>query len=88
MLTSVLTVGTTAVVTGRLAGRLWPDRFGGYMLARRMVNLVSPFCRTAAEQKRDRSSSMAVPPRSWNERNWVHDEKPIVNQGVTAVQYC
>ena len=42
----------------------------------------------ATEQKRDRSSSMAVPPRSWNERNWVHDEKPIVNQGVTAVQYC
>ena len=48
MLTSVLTVGTTAVVTGTLAGRLGPDRCGGHMLARRMVNLVSPFCRTEA----------------------------------------
>ncbi len=42
MLTSVLTVGTTAVVTGTLAGRLGLDRCGGHMLARRMVNLVSP----------------------------------------------
>ena len=47
MLTSVLTVGTTAVVTGTLAGRLGPDRCGGHMLARRMVNLVSPFCTLA-----------------------------------------
>jgi len=46
----VLTVGTTAVVTGTLAGRLGPDRCGGHMLARRMVNLVSPFCRTEAGQ--------------------------------------
>ena len=44
MLTTVLTVGISVVVTGTLAGRLGPDRFGGYMMARRMVGLVFPFC--------------------------------------------
>jgi hypothetical protein len=27
---------------------------------------------------------MAVPPLSWDERDWSHDDEPVINQGLTA----
>ncbi len=46
-LTSLVVTATTFSVTGTLAGWLGPDRFGGYLLARRLVNTVVPCCTLA-----------------------------------------
>src|SRR5271166_4723801 len=44
MLTSMLTTLTAVVVTGTLAGRLGPDRLGGFLLARRTVGMIFSIC--------------------------------------------